>query len=212
MNYTFKRIDNYLFELENFDVASLTVRVFEKVNCTDVVLLSEIRFTETYSFSLPQKDGEYTISISSLTEEEFHTITNYFDFFNSIIEDISIHVCDCGCNNCEDCNDEESINKILTKLISYNIVNNYRFNNYLLSTIDCIKCDLLDINSCIVSNEIVKGETDVSKLNRYLIEYYYLTYYFTDLKLQNDVSHYHFNKISKCLKNINPTCIKNKII
>lgn len=216
MAYSIER-DNNNFKIvtDNFLSVILSVQTSCDLSLWENVGLEQSGTSEI-NITLPVLDNVYKISINNQSEIEEIIIYKFDNFITSFVDEIKEIVCNCGsCNECEDC-DKKDYSSILLKLISYNILNNNIYTPYFLATNDCIKCEIFDINMCILLNETVKGNADNSHLMKKIIMYFYLIFYYVDLKLNkyNVTELYQYKKMISCFKKIgiNDTCIKNAIL
>ena len=221
MAYTITR-NNNVFTINTNGGNALYITVYIETFCNSFewdVLIPEQFTNDILTIDLPNKDNLYKIVI---TDKEHlyneHKIPIYTNFLKSYIEDVKYILCGCPCENCEDCNKEEKdYLSVLVKMFAYNSINENLYNTYFNITNLCIKCDILDLNQCMLLNETILGDGDNKELMKKTIAYYYLVFYFTDLKLNNNsqiiTDIYQYKEILKCIKklSINIDCIKNII-
>jgi hypothetical protein len=216
------RNDNIFTASNDYD-ASIYITILEQTNCQEntfsVVTPRYTTINETgETFELPKKDGVYKVICEDFFITNEYIYYHYPNLFASLIDSIKESICDCKCDDCEDC-DKTDYSAVLTKLLSYGIINDNKYFDSLKLTAKCIKCDVLDTSTCNLLTEQVTGKSDSNKLNKKFIAYYYLVYYYTDLKSKSSTNNidfeklYDFKKISKCISklNINSSCIKQSI-
>ena len=222
MAYTILRNGN-VFTVTKTGLNLLYITVYTQTFCNSnewKVLLPQQINNGVLLLTLPKKDDLYKIVITDkLLLNDTYTVSIYTQFLKSFVENVHYILCGCPCSNCDDCDKKEKdYLSAITKLLSYNIINNSLYNQYLTATNSCIKCNILDSNECILLNESILGNADNTLLIKQLIAYYYLVFYYTDLKLNNDSVNvaeiYNFNNIIQCVRKlgINENCIKNIII
>jgi len=221
MGYTITR-NNNTFTITKTGTNAIYVTVYTQTYCGSnqwEVLIPEQFTNGTLNITLPNKDDLYKIVITDKAAL-FDTInvSIYTAFLKSFVEDVEYILCGCACSECDDCDKKEKdYLSAIMKLLSYNIINGAVYNQYLTATNDCIKCNILDSNQCILLHETVMGSSDNTLLMKQLVAYYYLVFYYTDLKLNGNLSvvteRYNYNKIIQCIKKlgINETCIKSAI-
>lgn len=224
MIFEFKRVDN-VFDIYISDNKNYKAILYLQNDCsfTDATVVETKEITSQNSsvtITLPNKDGIYKLLIFSGSSSIFleKIVYHYPNLFNCLIDSIKESLCDCKCDDCEDC-DKTNYSDILTKLLSYGIINNNKYVDNLTSTTKCVRCDISDIATCNVLIEQVTGKSDSNKLNKKLIAYYYLVYYYTDLKSKSSINNvdyeklYDFKNISKCIAklDVNNSCIKETI-
>ena len=219
MAYSIERINNsFKITTNSLLYATVYTQTFCDSNQWDILIPEQSSSTEI-NIILPQKDDLYKIIITDkllITDEVLVSI--YTSFLKSFIEDVEYVLCGCPCSDCEDCNkvEKDYLSPIL-KLLSYNIINDGIYNNYLTVSNGCVKCSILDVNQCVRTHEMVIGNADNTLLMKQLIAYYYLAYYYTDLVLNTNsetvTQIYNYNNIIKCIKKlgINENCIKDTV-
>jgi hypothetical protein len=221
MGYTITR-NNNIFTITKTGNNAIYVTIYTQTSCDSnqwSVLIPEQFTNDSLIITLPNKDGLYRIFITD--NQGFNETLNipiYTSILKSYIEDVKYVLCGCPCENCKDCDKQEKdYLSVLIKMFAYNIINEGLYNQYLTATNDCIKCNILDANQCILLNESILGDSSNTELMKQIIAYYYLVFYFTDLKLNNNsqtiTNTYQYNEILKCIKKlgININCITNNI-
>lgn len=228
-----KRILDNTYQLSNAslllpveEVGSLTVTVYRLDNCNSNVwdvFIPQTIIQNQYNVVLV-KNFTYKIVIKRLINNIQviinETIISYYpDYLNQIVNSTNSLFCGCSCKDCDDCNEETDVElyNLISEMMSYLIMTN-TYNNNLIVSNSCIKCDILEINLCIFANKSILGKSDNILLIKQLLAYYYLIMYYTDLKRDvNSVltnTQYNFNVILKCLNklNISEKCIKDVIL
>lgn len=221
MEYTVTR-NNNIFTIINTSANTLYVTVYVETYCGSEEwqeIIPEQTINTTLSITIPNRDNLYKLFITdkiSLNDEL--KVPIYGKLLISFIEDVKYVLCGCPCENCEDCNkNKKDYLFSLVKMFAYNSINESLYNEYLTSTNDCIRCNILDINQCILLNETILGNSDNTLLMKQIIAYYYLVFYFVDLKINNNsetvTELYQYNEIVKCIKKlgIDINCIKENI-
>jgi|688.fasta_scaffold00217_17 hypothetical protein len=221
MNYTILR-ENNLFTITNTGVDLIYITVYVQTFCGSNqwdILIPEQSTDDVLQITLPNKDNLYKIVISDKKNStETIYVSIYSEFLKSFVDSVNNILCGCPCEECDDCDKKEKdYLSAITKLLSYNIINNGIYNQYLTATNDCIKCNILDSNQCVLMKETILGNADNTLLMKQLIAYYYLVFYYTDLSLNNGsnivTEKYNFNNIVKCIKKLglDIDCIKDAI-
>lgn len=214
--------NNNTYTITNQDDEYLYVTVYVQESCESdeyEILYEEQSTLDTLTFVLPNKDNLYKFVLSDKKEDEEEVIIYYYDnLLNSLIEDIHYVLCGCKCKTCDDCSEETDYLSVITKILSYYMININAYNQNFLTTNSCIKCMLIDTNQCMLANELILGTTDNTLLMKQIIAYYYLVLYYTDL-IENDNSEsitlkYDYKNIIKCIKKlgIDESCIKDILI
>lgn len=219
MGYTITRNDN-IITITKTGINTIYVTVYIQTYCDSnvwEVIIPRQSTDDTLSITLPNRDDLYRLYIEDdRTVYTKNYVYRYTNFLESLIEDIKYTLCGCACSDCGK-NEKDYLSTIL-KLLSYNIINGSIYNEFLTSTNDCVKCNVLDTNQCLLLNETVLGASDNTLLMKQLIAYYYLVFYYVDLRL-NDNSHiitqrYDYDNIIQCIKKlgIDELCIKDNIL
>lgn len=221
MGYTITR-NNNIFTITKTGVNDIYVTVYTQTFCGSNqwdILIPEQHTSNTLVITLPNKDDLYRIVVidkQGMTEK--YDVAIYSEFLKSFVEDVNYVLCGCPCEECNDCNKKEKdYLSALIKLLSYNIINGGIYNQYLTATNNCVKCNVLDTNQCLLLHETMLGNGDNTLLMKQIIAYYYLVFYYTDLLLNNNSSivteRYNFNNIIQCIKKlgIDYNCIKDNI-
>ena len=164
MNYTIER-NNNVFTIIKTGLNPLYIAVYTQTFCNSnewKILIPEQINNNILTISLPKKDDIYRIIITDkLLVNDIYNISIYTEFLKSFIEDVHYILCGCPCSDCDDCDKKEKdYLSAITKLISYNIINNNIYNQYLAVTNNCIECSILNSNQCILLNELILGNSD----------------------------------------------------
>ena len=190
-------------------------------------LNSSVEVVETLTIKIPNKDGKYKIRIISTntTTEEFeyveYSFTDFDYLLRSIINDVEVYITNCyDCTNCNDCNGEdESIESILmSKMLSFYILNREYYDSFFNNGLACIECSILDMVNCLTLTEITQGKATKSELNRQIISYLYFIFYLAEKSiftccLDSIDNKFKIYRLRKHLnKNINTNCIETAIL
>ena len=210
-------IERYLdrFKVSNTGSKDLYLTLFLSEKCDiDVnyrVYIEEIiiEVGDSYTFNLPTKDGLYKLSLTNKEgnyQEIF--IPQYLELLSSLVEDIEYVLCGCNYKDCddEDYDNDTEILSVLLKILSYISINKNKYGRALASSNACVECDILESNLCILINENVSENYQNKNLIKKLIALYYLVFYYTDYKIENNLEtiqqRYNFKKIYPCIKKI----------
>ena len=169
-----------------------------------------IKVGDSYTFNLPIKDGLYKLL---LTDKEGNYqeifIPQYLELLSSLVEDINYVLCGCNykdCDDCDNCDGDAEILSVLLKILSYISINKNKYEKALASSNACVECDILESNLCTLINENVSENYQNKNLIKKLIALYYLVFYYTDYKIENNLEtiqqRYNFKKIYPCIKKI----------
>ena len=207
--------DNNSFLILSNDGNSIIVKLGYKDSCSnDIVSLNTYTTNTSIVLNLPINDNLYILEIiNNIGDSYIIEIPKYNTLLKSLIEDIELVLCDCGCKHCEDC--KESTNKdytsTLLKLLSFYTLNKQYFQVYLDIVFECTKCNILDTNQCILINEKVYGNADNTRLLKQILSSFYIAFYYGST--QDYKSLFNYNYTYKCIKNIgiDLSCIENKI-
>lgn len=223
MGYLLTR-DSNEFTIMRTGPDDLFVTVYVQTHC-DLnefeVVIPEQQVDVQVVITLPEKDGLYKILISDKdTLNEEILVASYKEFLGSLIDGIKYVLCGCKCDDCDDCGkSQKDYLSVLVKMFAYNVINDGIYTQFLMATNNCVKCNILDINQCLLINETILGNADNSLLMKQIIAYYYLVYYYTDLKINNQNTDevnqlYDYKNIIKCIKKlgIDENCINENIV
>lgn len=222
MGYILTRDGNSFTVLKTGE-GDLYVTVYAQSNCQldeYEVVIAEQEVLVSTSITLPNKDSLYRIQFTDSDGlDESTYVSVYKEFLKSLIEDIKYVLCGCACESCPDCGKKEKdYLSALVKMFSYNIINGSMYNQFFTATGECVKCNILDVNQCLLRNETILGNSDNTELMKQVIAYYYLVYYYTDLRLNQNSSNvttlYDYKNIIKCIKKlgIDESCINGSIV
>lgn len=221
MEYNLTVIDN-IYTFVNEEQSTINLKIEYKANCSDELIIYKdtTPVNTTTTFDLSKKDGIYVITLIHLEEEVILTIESYYNFFLSMINDIHYILCGCNsCNDCEDCGKEEKdyLSAIL-KILAYDILKDGIYTRLVTNSDLCIRCNIIDINQCILLNQTVLGEADNTNLMKQIIAYYYLLIFNNDVEISRNIifplKDYKYSEIIKCIKKlgIDFNCIKDSLI
>ena len=190
----------------------LTLFLSEKcdidVNFITCITETKILKGEEYVFSLPTKDGLYKLTITDKIDNYKELfIPQYLQILSSLIEDIDYALCGCNCENCEDCSgDDKDLLSVVLKILSFLMLNKDKYKEAIFSSSVCIECDIIEASLCNIIHENVSENYQNKNLIKKLIAFYYLVFYYTDYKIENNLEtiqqRYNFKKIYPCIKKI----------
>lgn len=207
--------DNNSFLILSNNGNPITIKLGYKDSCSnDIISLNTYTTDTSIVLNLPINDNLYILEIINNIGESYKIeIPKYNTLLKSLIEDIELVLCDCGCKHCDDC--KESNNKdyisTLLKLISFYTLNKQYFQAYLDIVFECTKCNILDASQCILINEKVYGNADNTRLLKEIISSFYIAFYYGST--QDYKSLFNYSTTYSCIKNIgiDLSCIENKI-
>ncbi len=182
-------------------------------------IFSDISVSQSYSFDLPSKDSIYKLTISNSTDTVDILIPYYDELLQSLISDIDLLLCGCGCESCNECIDEDDpvVSDTLLKTMFYYTLTNSIYNKYFEAAFKCLDCTLNEANICMLINEKYAGYSDNIILMKKLISIYYLSFYFSEyytFDCKDELNRiFEYDKIRKCISNlgIDIDCIINNI-
>ena len=168
-----------------------------------------IKGGDSYTFNLPIKDGLYKLFLTD-KEENYQEIfiPQYLELLSSLIEDIDYVLCGCEFKDCDgdDYDNDTEVLSALLKILSYISINKNKYERAIASSNACVECDILESNLCILINENVSENYQNKNLIKKLIALYYLVFYYTDYKIENNLEaiqqRYNFKKIYPCIKKL----------
>lgn len=208
--------------INNITIDVIKVSLYYSPTCNldeefEVVFVNtEIESQQSRDFIIPSEDGLYKFIIENDNIKEFIYAPQYNVLLESLIEDVDYVLCNCDCEDCEDCDGEgKDLLTVVLKLMAYNIINQDRYSQTLMTAHECISCDILEASNCNLLSGNVIGNIDNTNLLKKLIAFYYVCYYFTDIQVYKDVelvkNMYKFPKIYPCAKKyeIDIECIEN---
>ena len=189
---------------------------FKKVIDTYEVDFEEVK-------RLPAIDGLYKIKLERVYYNTvIETIEDVYPYYgmliNSIINEMELFLCGCGCDSCDDCDKDEklSLSLILKSFSYYTLM--YKYNpKFYDAVFKCLNYSIQEIATCILIDEKVIGNSQKEDLFRKIISSFYLAFYFAEYYGASDISvinkKFKYDKIIKCIKNNNTDidCIKNNI-
>lgn len=222
MSYTISRNGRRL-TITKTNIPTLYVDIFSQVSCEEdecINCLGTPITTDIYEIVLPNKDSTYIVTIKdNIFIDDTHTFTVYDTFLKTVIEDIEYVLCGCKCETCDDCDKKEKdYLSAITRILTYMILHNGLYYKYLEKSNHCVKCGILDLNTCQLASEAVLGNSDSTLLMKQIIAYYYLVLYYTDFLFESDntekILSYKYMTMLKCIKKlgIDVECIRDSIL
>lgn len=197
-------------------------------SCSSVIVQKfksyAVDFEETVT--LPLVDGDYKILIERtkfgvLLDSAEYIFPYYPNLLKSIISEIQYFLCNCSCKECDDCNKNEvSALSTLLKTFSYYTILHKYYSRFYDTVFKCLKCDILDLNNCILLNEKILGNAQNESLLKKVLSSFYLSFYFAEFFNAEDEESeieinniFKYSEISKCIKttNVDIDCITNQI-
>lgn len=202
----------------------ISVTIYYSQNCKEdlQILTEDFIVNDVEDFILPKKDGIFTIEVkqTTLNEEltESWTYPYYGVLLNSIIEETEYFLCGCGCDNCDECGEDDKTQLgLILKIFSYYSIMYKYYTRFYDSIFGCLKCDILDLNQCILLSEKVTGKGQNKKLFNKIISSLYLSFYYAEYYNSNDKSRidnkFKIQKFFKCslIKDKEIECITEQI-
>jgi hypothetical protein len=184
MSYTVTKYKD-VFTLNNTGGASLTYIISKLSDCYN---FTEYQAQSTLlagaSVALSLTDGEYQLAITDSGVDSTVTIKYYNNLLISTIEDVSLLLCGCDCDD-DSTDDCDAALTTVVKLLTYIALTNPQYDFALQKVSEVVKC-LLDIDiSCLLINEKITGMSDNANLTKKVVAMYYLAIYFAELMQQS---------------------------
>lgn len=214
--------------LEKIGDRDLTVSLYYQETCkTFTILASNLVLEDFLNITIPKKDGIYKVRVTStdtITEEfeyKDFLLSNFNFLIRSIVDDVEKYITNCAdCTNCNDCNEIDNAKEaiLLSKMLSFYILNRDYYESFFNNGLKCIECSILDSVNCITINQYIEGKNERSNLNKEIISYLYYIFYLAEKSifsccLEGIDKKFKINKIKKYLdKNININCIETAIL
>jgi len=192
MSFTIKRFkDNYI--LSNTDNNVLELQINKQIeNCTNYEQVKDIiniQPNKSHTVKLYQ-DGKYKLIVTEGISEEEIIILHYSSLLYSIISDIQYILCECAVDlNCSDCGNTSEINKqlsVILKILSYQKLTHPRHAAFLETLFEPLKCSIDELTSNIILEEKMNGNADYIQLLEKILSYYYLSFYFSEVKTSSE--------------------------
>lgn len=179
--------DNYIFT--NTGVVPITISPMKiGADClfTQAQLDIVIAPAEQRSLALAY-DGEYKLNLVDGNGEVSQIkILHYPSLLKSIVADIQYILCDCAeDSDCIDCTHAEATSKELStilRIFSYISLTHPQHTAFLQVVFESLKCSIDELTSLLVTNEEMSGQGDYIELLKKILSYYYLAFYYSDLK------------------------------
>ena len=159
----------------------------------------------------------YELHIEVGRHKAVELIPYYPTLFKDLIEDLEYVLCQCACQDCEECIDGRELLSITTKTILYYSLTSSVYKSVFSKALECIGCDVNEKAICLLLSQKIHGNKLNTKLLRKLLGVYYLTFYFYEnINICNkdyNNSIFKFDKIEKCLisMGLDIKCVKDKL-
>lgn len=224
MWYNITKTSNFI-EIKNLDDSSIKLEVTFTTNCNDEsveeftifpINLNLVNVSTPFSYEM-LKDGKYTFKLIKDeglgTEEIKYFIVPFYDSFLkniiSTLEDLF-----CGCSDCKDCIDYDVLLKSYHKVLAYYTLTKRYYSAYVDIILSCSECEIMTEIACMISNEKYLGEHNSITFLKKLIGYYYFSFYFAELREDNETEiklKFKYDSIIRCIKGIDIDCITQKV-
>lgn len=155
-----------------------------KVICEDI--LEEKSYillpgaTATLSFKV---DGVYSIYPYDTDENGTPFIIKTYKYLqDSFLQVAEKLLCNCAkCSDCEECDSCTDFMDAYAKAISYNILLDSKFTALFTSITNFYQCEFSQQVNCAILSERVLGNTDTREMLKKVIEWWYYTFYYTEI-------------------------------
>lgn len=209
MWYSIKKLKN-IVTIKKESNEAVNVSLFVETPCESTgfkeIVVNQAVLTE-YAFTLPLKDAVYKLTIFNGTTTVDVIIPFYDSLLTSLIDDIEMAICGCGCEGCNDCGeDDKTLANTLVKTMMYSVFVNPYYRKFFDAAFKCLRCTLEDANLCLVLNETIHGDSDNTILTKRMLAMYYLAFYFAELSTftdtQETIKKFKFERLKRCIHNL----------
>ena len=207
--YIYKKYKD-IYTIENTGLTSFNYDIDVKEcdslnNYTSGIILPGKTLTLPILFS----DSVYIVTLSD-DEVTLTDILQYNNLLTTFIDNVEKVICGCKkCNDCSDCNECETYLNTISYGLGFLHVNTPKYNNYLTTISNTLKCNYSQEIVTTILNESLTGTKEVKKLTLLNIATLYLTFYFIDLAQAFDTEEadyiklkYKSSKILKCIRKL----------
>lgn len=211
LDYTYKKYKD-AYTVENTGIASFNYKIQIK-DCDSLNEYKSGTINPGKIFTLPITflDAVYVVTLYDDNEEVvLDDILQYNNTLLNFIDGTEELLCGCKeCDECEECNKCESFLSTLNYALAFFHVNSPRYDNYLLTFSNEMKCNYSQEILCLITKLNATGKGEIEKLTKLNIALYYLVFYLLDLAQAQDLEEaeyiktkYKSSKILKCIRRL----------
>lgn len=211
LNYIQKKYKD-VYSIENLGITPINYFIQIK-ECDSLNELKSGIILPGDTFVLPINflDATYVVTLSDDDETQvLDDILQYNNTLLNFIDGTEELLCGCKkCNECEECNKCDSFLNTLNYALAYFHVNSPKYNNYLSTFSNELKCNYSQEILCLISQINLSGKIEIEKLTKLNIGMYYLVFYLLDLAQATDEAEanyiknkYKSFKILKCIRKL----------
>lgn len=211
LNYIQKKYKD-VYSIENLGITPINYFIQIK-ECDSLNELKSGIILPGDTFILPINflDAIYVVTLSDDDETQvLDDILQYNNTLLNFIDGTEELLCGCKkCNECEECNKCDSFLNTLNYALAYFHVNSPKYNNYLSTFSNELKCNYSQEILCLISQINLSGKIEIEKLTKLNIGMYYLVFYLLDLAQATDEAEanyiknkYKSFKILKCIRKL----------
>jgi hypothetical protein len=209
LNYTYIKYKD-VHTLQNNEGIDMNYEII-KISCNATTVLSTGTMVPGQTITLNfATDGNYTISLSTVNDEDSFSIKYFQNLLKSFITDAERILCGCAkCDDCAECNECQDYLGAFMKSFAFNSVNVPLYQAYVDLIAQSVLCDFTDEVICSLIHEKVFGSSSVKEPMLKILSYYYAAFYYKDYYMAVDAEEenyittkYKFNKIAKCIKKL----------
>lgn len=211
LNYIQKKYKD-VYSIENLGITPINYFIQIK-ECDSLNELKSGIILPGDTFILPINflDATYVVTLSDDDETQvLDDILQYNNTLLNFIDGTEELLCGCKkCNECEECNKCDSFLNTLNYALAYFHVNSPKYNNYLSTFSNELKCNYSQEILCLISQINLSGKIEIEKLTKLNIGMYYLVFYLLDLAQATDEAEanyiknkYKSFKILKCIRKL----------
>ena len=211
LNYIQKKYKD-VYSIENIGITPINYFIQTK-ECDSLNELKSGIILPGDTFILPINflDATYVVTLSDDDETQvLDDILQYNNTLLNFIDGTEELLCGCKkCNECEECNKCDSFLNTLNYALAYFHVNSPKYNNYLSTFSNELKCNYSQEILCLISQLNINGKIEIEKLTKLNIALYYLVFYLLDLAQATDEAEanyiknkYKSFKILKCIRKL----------
>ena len=211
LNYIQKKYKD-VYSIENLGITPINYFIQIK-ECDSLNELKSGIILPGDTFILPINFLDATYVVTLFDNDEIQVLDDILQYNNTLlnfIDGTEELLCGCKkCNECEECNKCDSFLNTLNYALAYFHVNSPKYNNYLSTFSNELKCNYSQEILCLISQINLSGKIEIEKLTKLNIGMYYLVFYLLDLAQATDEAEanyiknkYKSFKILKCIRKL----------
>lgn len=211
LTYIYKKYKD-VYTIENTGISAFNYKIqIKECDSLNEYKSGIINPGDTFILPITFLDAIYVVTLSDDDEEVvLDDILQYNNTLLNFIDGTEELLCGCKkCNDCEECNKCESFLATLNYALAFFHVNSPRYDNYLLTFSNAMKCNYSQEVLCLISQININGKGEVEKLTKLNIGLFYLVFYLLDLAQAQDEEEanyiknkYKSFKILKCIRKL----------